>query len=127
MSTVVLAALFLASCSVAYATTGKHAWQWRYQVWMPAHWQRLAQCEEGLDWAHSGGGYEGAFAFATGTWDQYRLPSYPRRAWMANPFQQYQVALRVARAVTVGSAWGCWRGPQHAWVRGGLPERGFRG
>lgn len=102
-------------------------WQWRYQVWMPAWAQRLAQCEEGLDWHHSGSGYEGGFAFAVGTWDQYRLKRFPRRAYDATPWQQWVVVQRVARAVTVGAAWGCWRGPQHAWVRAGLPEVGFRG
>ena len=104
-----------------------HRYQWEYQRWMPGWMIRLGQCEMSLDWSRQWGGYEGAFAFATGTWDQYRLPSHPSDAWRATPRQQMEVVYRVARAVTVGGAWGCWRGDQHAWVRGGLPESGFRG
>ena len=102
----------------------KQAWQYRFEVWMPRHWINLAKCEEGLDWRHHGGGYEGAFAFATGTWDEYRYLSYPRRAWQATPWQQWRVARRVAADLTIGVPWGCWRGPQHAWVRAGKPEHG---
>lgn len=122
-------ACLLAAVDVVHASripAAKQAWQWRYQVWMPAHWQRLAQCEEHLDWRHHGSGYEGAFAFATGTWDRYRPARFPVRAWMATPWQQFFVARIVARIYTIGGAWGCWRGPQHAWVRGGLPEHGVR-
>lgn len=102
-------------------------YQWDYQTWMPGWMIRLGQCEMGLDWSRRWASYEGAFAFHTGTWDRYRLPTHPPRAWMATPRQQMEVVYRVARSVTVGSAWGCWRGPQHAWVRGGLPEYSFRG
>lgn len=110
------------------AGRGDQSWQWRYRVWMPQHWQNLARCESGSNppnWRHSSGTYEGAFGFYTGTWNQYRYPSYPRRAYLATPWQQYRVALRVAAAVgSIAAPWGCWRGPHHAWVRNGLPEWG---
>jgi hypothetical protein len=105
------------------------AWEyeWAYEKWMPAWMIRLGQCEMALDWARRWGIYEGAFAFATSTWDGYKLPGYPASAADATPRQQMMVVLRIARKLTVGIPWGCWRGPQHAWVRGGLPERGFYG
>jgi hypothetical protein len=102
-------------------------WQWRYQVWMPMHWQRLARCESGTNppnWKHHDG-YEGAFGFDPGTWDDYRYAGYPHAAYLATPWQQYRVARRIAaRFRSIGGSWGCWRGRDHAWVRGGLSERG---
>lgn len=133
MTAVVLISLI--SVTVAFAArvpASKQPWQWRYTVWMPPHWQRLAWCESGSRspepprWRMRHGIYGGAFAFADGTWTGYRLPSYPARAEDANPFQQWMVARRVAAKLTIAVPWGCWRGPQHAWVRGGLPEYGVR-
>jgi hypothetical protein len=103
------------------------AYHWDYERWMPSWMIRLGQCEMGLDWSRRAGVYEGAFAFYTGTWDDYRLPGYPHSAADATPRQQMVVVLRIARKLGVADPWGCWRGPQHAWVRGGLPEYGFYG
>ncbi len=108
----------------------KQSWQWRYRVWMPQHWINLAQCEEGLNWQAkayvAGVHYEGAYAFAESTWRGYRYLSYPRHAYDATPWQQWRVARRIAAKLTIGVPWGCWRGPQHAWVRAGKPEHGQR-
>jgi hypothetical protein len=95
---------------------------------MPVYWQNLAQCEEQQNWHYSGGVYSGAFAFANTTWAAYRLPGYPSNAGYATPWQQWQVAKRVARAIGgINYGWGCWRGSQHAWVRAGMPEYGVLG
>lgn len=127
MTTTLAITLLLALASVASAAripASKQAWQWRYQVWMPAHWQRLAQCEEHLNWRFSNGTYEGAFAFAATTWDAFRYDGYPRSAADATPWQQWRVARRIAAHFrSIAGSWGCWRGPEHAWVRGGLSER----
>lgn len=124
MTAVCVVLLLLATLAPTCSGRSRASWQWRYRVFMPAHWVRLAQCEEHLNWGFHAGDYEGAFAFYTGTWDQYRYPGYPRRAWMATPWQQFHTAQRVARRLSIAVPWGCWRGPEHAWVRGGLPERG---
>lgn len=100
--------------------------QWNYRAWMPQHWINLAICEEHLNWRHNDGVYEGAFAFYYGSWDEYKLPGYPDSASEATPWEQWQVALRIARKLTIAIPWGCWRGADHAWVRAGLPERGVR-
>jgi hypothetical protein len=98
-------------------------WQWRTDVWMPSHWYRLASCESGStppNWSHHTF-YEGAFGFAPSTWRGYKYAGYPEHAYQANPYQQYKVALRVARATGgIRFPWGCWRGSQHAWVRGNV-------
>lgn len=99
------------------------SWQWRYTVWMPAHWQRLASCESGStppNWQHHTG-YEGAFGFAPSTWAGYKLKRWPAHAYEATPWQQWRVALRVARSTGgIRFPWGCWRGDDHAWVRGNV-------
>jgi hypothetical protein len=105
------------------------SWQWQYTKWMPKHWINLAACESGSsppNWAHNSGTYEGAFGFWYGTWDSYKLSGYPSSASQATPWQQWQVAKRIAHKLTIRIPWGCWRGSQHAWVRNGLPEYGTR-
>jgi hypothetical protein len=121
----------IALFSFAQAATARDTvtWQWRYRAWMPQHWIRLAYCESGTrppadpNWRHRSGSYAGAFGFYDGSWLAFRLPGYPSRADLANPFQQWTVARRIAARYGIASPWGCWRGPQHAWVRGSLPER----
>lgn len=123
-----IAALTLTT-SVAAAPTAKPKWQYQYKAWMPVHWQNLAECESGSDppnWTHNSGTYEGAFGFYYGSWDQFRLPGYPSAAYLATPWQQWQVARRIASRYGLASPWGCWRGPQHAWVRAGMSEYGTR-
>lgn len=135
MTVVLLLTLMLCATAALAARTPARdqPWQWRFDVWMPQHWRNLAWCESGTrspdapNWRMRHGIYGGAFAFADGTWAMYRLPSYPVRAEDANPFQQWMVARRVAAERTLFWPWGCWRGSGHAWVRAGLPERGFRG
>lgn len=121
-------ALLCALCvPVGEAAKGNQSWQWKYKVWMPTHWQNLAECESGSDppnWKHNSGTYQGAFGFYHGSWDQYRYPNYPREAYLATPWQQWKVARRIAARFGLASPWGCWRGPHHAWVRNGLPEYG---
>lgn len=128
LSTLVIAAA-IAATSVPLAQGGNQAWQWQYKTWMPRHWQNLAACESGSNppnWQHNSGTYEGAFGFYRGSWDAFRPARYPSSASAATPWQQWQVALRIAARYGIASPWGCWRGPQHAWVRAGLPEHGTR-
>ena len=98
------------------------AWQWRYRVWMPAHWIRLAECESGArppNWKHNSGTYQGAFGFYYGSWDRFKPVSWwPRDAHLASPWQQYRTALRI-HARYGFSGWGCWQGAAHEWVRTG--------
>lgn len=125
--TAVIAAFTLATTATAEAPRGDQSWQWKYRVWMPAHWIRLAECESGSkppNWRHDSGSYSGAFGFADGSWTQFRLPGYPTRASWATPFQQFQVARRIGARYGLAEPWGCWRNAEHAWVRGGLSEYG---
>jgi hypothetical protein len=80
--------------------------QWNWPAWLPAHWQRVGQCETQLNWRHSNSSYQGAFGFAISSWDGYRLPGYPSEAWQATPWQQYQVALQIYNRFGM-SGWGC--------------------
>jgi hypothetical protein len=80
--------------------------QWNYKAWLPAHWQRVAQCETQTNWRHSNSSHQGAFGFAVSSWDGYRLPGYPGEAWQATPWQQYQVALQIYNRFGM-SGWGC--------------------
>lgn len=106
-------------------TAEKPAWQWRYRVWMPAVWQRIAWCESGIrppadpNWRHDSGTYTGAFGFHIGSWQQFRYAGYPARGSLATPWQQYRVALRIhARFGFTG--WGCY---DLAWVKYGPVQR----
>lgn len=100
---------------------GDQSWQWKYQVWMPPVYQRIAHCEGGTrppqtpNWSHDSGIYQGAFGFYYGTWDSYKpVASWPGNAAQASPWQQYRTALRVQADVGF-YAWGCYR---NSWVRG---------
>lgn len=109
--------MLLAVLALAPTAHAAQEWQWKYRKWMPAVWQRLAQCESGANppnWRHDSGTYTGAFGFYIGSWQDYRYPGYPARASQATPWQQYRVALRIhARFGFTG--WGCY---DHSWVRG---------
>lgn len=116
-----MTAATLIALALATAAQAGSDWQWRYRVWMPAVWQRLAQCESGSNppnWRHDSGTYTGAFGFHIGSWRQFRYDGYPARASLATPWQQYRVALRI-HARFGFSGWGCYQGASHAWVRGG--------
>lgn len=120
MKTLALVIVLLACLvSTAQAAPAKQSWQYKYKVWMPMKWQNLAHCEAGTrhpaepDWQHNSGTYQGAMGFYYGTWDQYRYPGYPSEAYLATPWQQYKVALRVF-AIHGYGAWGCFK---YDWVR----------
>ncbi len=80
--------------------------QWNWQAWLPDKWRRIGVCETGLNWQHYNSGYQGAFGFATQSWDQFKLDGYPEDANQASPWQQYQVALAIWRRFGF-SGWGC--------------------
>ncbi len=80
--------------------------QWDWQSWLPAKWQRIAICETGMNWQHHNSSYQGAFGFATQSWDSFKLPGYPEDADQATPWQQYQVALQIYNRYGL-SGWGC--------------------
>ena len=77
-----------------------------WQTWLPDKWRRIGMCETQLNWQHSNSSYEGAFGFAVGSWDAFKLPGYPDAAWQASPWQQYQVALAIYHRYGF-SGWGC--------------------
>lgn len=92
------------SCAAAL-TERKRQWNW--QAWLPPVWRAIGMCETQLNWQHNSGTYQGAFGFYHGSWDAFRPPGYPSEAYLASPWQQYQVALRIhARYGFTG--WGCW-------------------
>lgn len=118
--TLIALALVLAAPAAARTPAAQQAWQWRYQVWMPAVWQRLAQCESGANppnWRHDSGTYTGGFGFHISSWQAFKRPHDPPRASQATPWAQWQAALRI-HARYAFSGWGCYQGASHAWVRG---------
>lgn len=84
----------------------RRKYEWNWQAWLPDKWQRIGQCETGLNWRHHNSSYQGAFGFATSSWDAFKLPGYPADADQASPWQQYQVALAIYRRYGL-SGWGC--------------------
>ncbi len=84
----------------------ERARQWNWQAWLPAKWQRIAMCETQMNWQHYNSSYEGAFGFATSSWDNFKPVGYPDHASQASPWQQYQVALAIYRRYGF-SGWGC--------------------
>jgi hypothetical protein len=91
---------------------GDQAWQWNWQVWLPDKWARIGACETGFGqrpgrWDWNSGTYQGAFGFAVSSWDQFKPVSWwPDEAYLATPWQQYQVALEI-HARYGFSGWGC--------------------
>lgn len=84
----------------------ERARQWNWQAFLPDKWRRIAVCETGLNWQHYNSSYEGAFGFATSSWDAFKPAGYPDHASQASPWQQYQVALAIWRRYGF-SGWGC--------------------
>lgn len=103
------------SAIAAPRPASKQAWQYRWQVWLPPVWQRIARCETGTNWKHDSGTYQGAFGFYHGSWDQFNTFGYPSEAYLATPWQQYRVA-RAIHARFGFTGWGCYT--NYAWVRG---------
>lgn len=122
MLTLTVIGLLVATPAFARIPAHQQAWQWRYRVWMPAIYQRIAWCESGSRppadpvWRHHGGDYEGAFGFWYGSWLLFRYPGYPRHAYDATPWQQFRVAKLIHDRYGFSSPWGCYR--HNAWVRG---------
>jgi hypothetical protein len=72
---------------------------------IPWYWFAIGRCESGLRWSYNGrSGFDGAVQFHPGTWSAYRLPSYPKFAYLASPFQQ----LVVAELVLARQGWRAW-------------------
>ncbi len=88
------------------AVLDRRAFEWNWQAWLPDKWRRIAICETGLNWQHYNSSYEGAFGFATSSWDAFKPAGYPDHANQASPWQQYQVALRIYARFGF-SGWGC--------------------
>lgn len=93
----------LAACRAVLAERTR---QWDWQRWLPDKWRRIAICETQLNWQHYNSSYEGAFGFATSSWDAFKPAGYPDHASQATPWQQYVVALRI-HARYGFSGWGC--------------------
>jgi hypothetical protein len=80
--------------------------QQNWQAWLPDKWRRIGICETQLNWRHYNSSYEGAFGFATSSWDAFKPAGYPDHASQATPWQQFQVALAIYRRYGL-SGWGC--------------------
>ena len=91
---------------------GDQSWQWKWKVWLPDKWQRIGACETGYGkrpgrWDWNSGTYQGAFGFHYASWDGFKPVSWwPREAYLATPWQQYQTALAIYRRYGL-SGWGC--------------------
>jgi len=86
---------------------GDQGWQWKWRVWLPAKHQRVIRCETHGTWTWNSGTYQGAYGFAVSSWDQFKPVSWwPREAYLASPWQQYQTALAIYRRYG-RSGWGC--------------------
>lgn len=94
-----------------------HHYHYAWAAWLPAKWRRIGACETGYgrepgNWRHSNSSYEGAFGFATSSWDAFvpradpKAGPYPHAAYLATPRQQYEVALAIWRMYGF-SGWGC--------------------
>ena len=80
--------------------------QWNWHAWLPDKWRRIGICETQLNWRHYNSSYEGAFGFATSSWDAFKPAGYPDHANQATPWQQYMVALNIYNRYGL-SGWGC--------------------
>ena len=93
----------LAACRKVLADRAN---EWNWQAWLPDKWRRIGICETQLNWQHYNSSYEGAFGFATSSWDAFKPAGYPDHASQATPWQQYQVALAIYKRYGF-SGWGC--------------------
>ena len=67
-------------------------------------WDRLAQCEAGGNWSHSGGTFHGGLQFHPDTWNRHKPSGYPQYAYQASRSQQIAVAERVLAS----QGWAAW-------------------
>ncbi len=106
MLTTLVICLLVAAPASAHIPARKQHWQYRWDVWLPAKWVRIARCETHVTWTWNSGTYQGAFGFHRDSWDRFRRPQDPHEAYQATPWAQYQVALRIWRRYGL-SGWGC--------------------
>ena len=91
---------------------GNQAWQYKWQVWLPPKWQRVFHCETPthgyyINWQHRSRDFQGGAGFHKDSWDRFKPVSWwPREAYLATPWQQYQTALAIHRRYGF-SGWGC--------------------
>lgn len=104
--TLYIGLIFIAAANARSLPPPSHAQQMNWRAWLPDKWRRIAVCETGLNWRHHNSSYQGAFGFATSSWDQFKPRGYPADADQATPWQQYQVALAIYRRYGL-SGWGC--------------------
>lgn len=117
VSAYLLLIAFATNAHAADTATAHHipaaqqSWQYKWWVWLPDKWQRIGACETGYgkkpgNWRHHNSSYQGAFGFATSSWDAFKPRGYPADADQATPWQQYVVALRIYKRYGL-SGWGC--------------------
>jgi hypothetical protein len=89
---------------------GNQGWQWKWEVWLPDKWQRIARCETGLNFDHANGSYVSAF----GIWrpiynaDARAMHSKPWNDRVhPSPWHQYRAALGHYKMHGGYSGWGC--------------------
>jgi hypothetical protein len=83
-----------------------HLYHFAWREWLPDRWRAIIACETFSNFRWNSGTYQGAFGFHRDSWDRFRLPGYPREAYLATPRQQYEVALAIHRRFGF-SGWGC--------------------
>ncbi len=88
------------------AILAERARQWNWQAWLPPKWQRIAQCETGLDFHFTNSQYVSAFGIARSSWAAFRPADVPAVPEQASPWQQWQVALAIYNRYGF-SGWGC--------------------
>ena len=75
-------------------------------------WDKIAECETGTNWEHTGSGnggrntYQGGLGIWYGNWDSYKDDGWPKDANEATKYQQIVVAERIKDDHGWG-AWGC--------------------
>lgn len=114
LSVIALIHLFTLCISASYAgriPAREQAWQYRWQVWLPDKWRRVANCETHLDWAHDSRGrnhYVSAFGIEAGEYvKDAHFAGTPQWWRRPTPWQQFRTAL-AHYALNFGfSGWGC--------------------
>lgn len=89
---------------------GDQGWQWKWQVWLPAKWQRVGVCETQLNWSHANSSYVSAFGIYRTQYDadarSMGAPPWSDRR-PPSPWHQYRAALGHYRMFGGFSGWGC--------------------
>jgi hypothetical protein len=109
----VIITIFAACLSIEAAAripAHKQKWQYRYQVWLPAKWYRIARCETGVNWHHSNSQYISAFGISRQAYDEdARAMNAPpwNDARHPTPWNQYRAALGHYKLHGGFAGWGC--------------------